>query len=207
VAVRSTVLSKDDFHGLLHLKHIDLCAGIESLLNHGLIRTGLSSEGSLQGLVGAQARVDLIEAVSARQNGYKCIVELLDGTVPDSLLLDVEVVADSVEELQRADLQAKSGQRGMWSVVQVGDMRSHLDIPPVAVLLQEEFRPSRLHSIACSRRHQLLRTKFRYVVHAIGFKVSFADMPYAGAKHLHTSESVRSCHSKAIDRSPAYQDF
>jgi hypothetical protein len=93
----------------LHLKHVNFRAGVEGLLNDGLVGATLTPEGALQRLVRPQAGVDLAEAVGAGEDSDEGVVELLDGAMPDGLLLDVEVLTDSVEEPETADLDADSG--------------------------------------------------------------------------------------------------
>jgi hypothetical protein len=66
------------------------------------------------------------------------VLELFDGSMPDGLLLNEDVLLDRVKETKTVDLDADGGQRCVWGVVPSRSLRTH---PKLAVLVHGERIP------------------------------------------------------------------
>ena len=93
------------------------------------------------------------------EDGDEGVVELLDGLVADSFLLDEDMFLDRVKELERANLDAEGGERGVRRVVLRRLLRAGHGVPPE----NEEHYKSLVASTAYERTWSLFCTKFRYV--------------------------------------------
>src|SRR5215213_6193525 len=163
MSIRMCVPPEDEVHGLLHLEDVDFGAGVEGLLDDRLVGASRTPEGALERLVAAQAGVDLAEAVGAGEDGDEGVLELLDGLMPDGLLLDMEVLTDGVEELESVDPDADGGECGVRGVVSGSSLRAHRDVPPGLFTGSEGHKRTHLTSAACGSMLALFGTKLRYV--------------------------------------------
>ncbi len=95
----------------------------------------------------------------AGEDGDERIVELLDRSVPDGLLLNADVFLDGVKELERTNLDAESGERGVRRVVLSRLWRACHVVPPE----NEEQCKSHHSSVTYGSKPSLFCTKLRYV--------------------------------------------
>jgi hypothetical protein len=70
------------------------------------------TKGALHGRVRPDPGVDLNEPVRPGQHGDEGVRQLLHRRMLDRLLPDADALRNCIEELQRADLQAESAERG-----------------------------------------------------------------------------------------------
>ena len=117
--------TEDDVECLLRLRDVLRRAGVEGALHDRLLGAGGAAEGALKRRVGAQAGVDLGEAVRTGEDGDEGVIELLDGCVPDGLLLDLDRLLDGGEELERLELEAEGSERGVGREVLNRVLRAH----------------------------------------------------------------------------------
>lgn len=103
---------KEDIHSLFHLPDVLLSASVKRFLDDRLFGTRGAPKGALQGFISVHSGVDLRETVRAGKNRDEGVGQFFQRRVTHRLLFNLDVCSDGVKELQRANLDAESGEHG-----------------------------------------------------------------------------------------------
>ena len=101
---------------LLQLGHVVLGGGIQRLLGHRLLGAALAPRRALQGGLLREQRIELHQALGARQQGQQDILHFVLRAIFDGLLRNVDARAHLVEDAAGLQMGHQRGQAGMGAL-------------------------------------------------------------------------------------------
>jgi hypothetical protein len=105
-----TVLAIDHIQRLLHLFDSLGATGMQRVLYHRLLGTTTAPEGSLQGAIGSQARLDLDQSMRSCQHADQGVREFVGRPILDRLRGNLHRLLNRLKQLQFSQLHSKGGQ-------------------------------------------------------------------------------------------------
>ena len=106
------MLAVDRGQRLAQLGHLLGRTGIQGVLHHRLVGTGLAAKGGLQDRVRAQAGVDLAKAMHAGQDRDESVKQFVERRILHRLLGNLHAVADRAKQIDLLEMHPKGGQAG-----------------------------------------------------------------------------------------------